>query len=237
MWAQLPRAATNCEVHEQNQHELRQLNRTGLRELASTWLLPFWIFRWTPKDWFSPFGIVGGHQGCSYAVPMVPWLHYQVSAARAPPPHAPQGQHEAVSAPGGLHLLEQVENWELDVEELAFGGASSSDLKLATPHPVAPASFRHLPGCLFPSARALTHPPCHYLFTWSNTSCCVSGADSSDFPLFWFKSDTIGDWLKAKTEINRFSTNSLISFSCDILDGFGCLYPEISFDNGCQMVC
>ena len=109
---------------------------------------------------------------------MEPGLHYQVSSARAPSPHAPQGQHEAVPAPGGLHLL-GVENYELGVEELACGGASSSYLKLATPHPVAPASFRHPPGCFFPTARALTHP-CHYLFTCSR----VSGADSSDFPLF-----------------------------------------------------
>ena len=34
MWPQLPRAATNREVHQQNQHELRQLDRTGLRQLA-----------------------------------------------------------------------------------------------------------------------------------------------------------------------------------------------------------
>ena len=76
-----------------------------------------------------PVWILGGHQGCSYAVPMEPGLHYQVSSARAPPPHAAQGQHEAVSAPGGLHLL-GAENFELGVElELACGGASS--LKIA----------------------------------------------------------------------------------------------------------
>ena len=114
MWPQLPRAAAHREVHQQNQHELRQLNRTGLRQQLA---LDF--YRLT---------ILGGHQGCSNAVPMEPRLHYQVSSARAPSPDAPQGQHEAVSAPGGLHLL-GVENFELGVEELACGGASS--LKMA----------------------------------------------------------------------------------------------------------
>ena len=66
--------------------------------------------------------ISGGHPGGSHAVPMEPGLHYQVSSSRAPPPHAPQGQHEAVSAPGGLHLL-RVENFELGVQELSCGGA------------------------------------------------------------------------------------------------------------------
>ena len=92
VWSQLSGAAAHCQVHQQNQHELRQLDRTG------------------------------GHPGGSHAVPMEPGLHYQVSSSRAPPPHAPQGQHEAVSAPGGLHLL-RVENFELGVQELSCGGA------------------------------------------------------------------------------------------------------------------
>ena len=154
MWPQLPRAATNSEVHEQNQHELRQLDRTGLSQLDHF-------------EIFSSFLCIGGQQGCSYALPMEPGLHYQVSSARAPPSHAPQGQHEAVSAPGGLHLLEEWKTMSSKLKSSLVGGASSlkvsSDLKLdATQSP--PASFRHPPGCFLPSARALTHP-CHYLFT------------------------------------------------------------------------
>lgn len=61
----------------------------------------------------------GGYKGCSNAVPVEQRLHYQVTSPRAPPPHAPQGQHEAVPAPGGLHLL-RVNLLELGVEELAF---------------------------------------------------------------------------------------------------------------------
>merc|ERR1719228_2658243 len=75
MRPQLPRTASHGQIHQQNQHELCELNRTG------------------------------GYKGCSNAVPVEQRLHYQVTSSRAPPPHAPQGQHEAVPAPGGLHLL------------------------------------------------------------------------------------------------------------------------------------
>ena len=47
----------------------------------------------------------GGHEGRADVEPVEPGLHHQVGAAGAAQAHAPQGQHEAESAPGGLHLL------------------------------------------------------------------------------------------------------------------------------------
>ena len=44
---QLPRAAAHREVHQQNQHELRQLDRTGLRQLEHL-VFTSLDCRWTP---------------------------------------------------------------------------------------------------------------------------------------------------------------------------------------------
>ena len=102
MRPQLPRTASHGQIHQQNQHELCQLDRTGnineklfLADLAVCACPNFLFHNCFP----------GGYKGCSNVVPVEQRLHYQVTSPRAPPPHAPQGQHEAVPAPGGLHLL------------------------------------------------------------------------------------------------------------------------------------
>ena len=78
MWQQLPRPAPDCEVCEQDQHELRVQQRPGGRE-------------------------GGPHPG-----QVEQGLHNQVCPPGAPEIDAPQGEHEAQPASRGIILLMRV---------------------------------------------------------------------------------------------------------------------------------
>merc|ERR1712038_1701698 len=149
MRPQLPRTASHGQIHQQNQHELHQLDRTG------------------------------GYKGCSNVVPVEQRLYYQVTSSRAPPPHAPQGQHEAVPAPGGLHLLRRVFLSSVLKSSLFWSFFSSTS-------PPPPSRQHHLDigrvaqqNCQQPNLQCIL-----VIFCSREATQVVRGADSSDFPLF-----------------------------------------------------
>ena len=181
---QLPRAATHCEIHEQNQHELRQLDRTGVRQLKYSNFTSL-VCRWTPGLFLCCLDGTGTTLSSLFCKSSVASCSSRTTWSSLSPRRAPPTRSGKLWARCWRARL-----W------WSFLFKVRSNLKLATPPP---SRQHHLD---IRQRVVCSHQPWLYRILVIISSCestqVISGADSSDFPLFWFKSDTIGDRLKTK---------------------------------------